>query len=121
MTRVEAEEIFTTCVALSNVLGRDLREMCQSRDVPEHYIDEMIKKQSGDGLYDQFFEVHDDKGGLDLTEREIVVKLRNFGVKAGLDSEGARWITVPEEEAQLNSVQLRLCRELTTRYGYKYK
>ena len=121
MTRSEAEEIFTTCVALSNVLGKDVQELCRSRGMPEELIQEFVARQSGDELYDQFFELHDAGGGLELNEREIVLKLRNFGIKAGVDKEGQRWIAVPGTEKNLNSVQLRLCRELTSRYGYRYR
>ena len=121
MTRAEAEEIFTTCKAIANVLGKDLRELCRNRGVPEAMISELLRENEGQEVYDRFFKAHDDAGDLNLSERDIVLRLRNFGIDAGVDPKGARWIYVNKERTHLNSVELGLCRILTTRYGYRFR
>ena len=120
MTRAEAEEIFTTCTAIANVLGGDLREMCRSRGVPEEYIEEFMSGDEKKKVYDKFFEMHKRSGEIDLTEEEIIEKLKNFDIEATEDEEGKKWIQVPKGRL-LNSVELNLCKTLEAQYGYKYK
>jgi hypothetical protein len=120
MTRVEAEEIYTTCSAIVEVMGGDLRKLCRSRGMPEEYIEEFIKRDSRKEDYDRFFEVHDRSGEISLSEREIVTKLGNFGYTVTVDGEGNKCIEVPKGKYP-NSVELHLCRILTTKYDYRYK
>lgn len=120
MTRAEAEEIYLLELSLVNVIGGDIREKCRNRGVPEHFIDEFVgatNKQKK--AYDQFFQDHDDSGKLKLTETDTVKRLQNFGIKAGKDKEGNRWIVLGQQQS-MNSVVINLCKHLHTEYGYKY-
>jgi hypothetical protein len=120
VTRAEAEEIFTTCTAIFNVLGGDLREMCKNRGVPDEYIVEFMSGAEKKKVYDKFFEMHTKSGDIDLSEEEIVEKLKNFDIEAGEDEGGQKWIAVPKGKL-LNSVELNLCKTLEVQYGYKYR
>lgn len=121
MTRAQAEDIFTTCKALADVLRKDVRELCRSRGMPEDMLEELLRASSNQTAYDQFFSQHSAGGEIKLSEREIVLKLRNFGIEAGLDDQGNRWIRLPKSRDQMNSVELGLCRALTTRYSYQFR
>lgn len=120
MTRSEAEEIFSTCTAVVKVLGGDLRALCKSRGIPDEYIDELMREENKREVYDKFFEVHDRGGQINLGEKEIVEKLRNFGIPTGVDREGNKWIKLPGSKYP-NSIELHLCKTLETKYGYKYR
>ncbi len=120
MTRIEAEEIFTTCSAIVEVMGGDLRRLCLSRGISEEYLEEFMQRNSRKEDYDRFFEVHDREGEINLTEEEIVAKLGNFGYKISVEEEGKKYIEVPESKYP-NSVELHLCKVLTTKYEYSYK
>lgn len=119
MTKAEAEDIYLLELSLVNVMGGDVRERCRKRGVPEEYINEFIgatKEQKK--VYDQFFKDHDASGKLTLNEPETVKKLQNFGIKAGRDKKGDKWI-VPNKREGMNSVVINLCKHLQTEYGYK--
>jgi len=120
MTRIEAEEIFTTCSAIVEVMGGDLRRLCLSRGIPEEYLEEFIQRNSRKEDYDRFFEVHDRGGEINLTEEEIVAKLGNFGYKISVEEEDKKYIEVPAGKYP-NSVELHLCKVLTTKYDYSYR
>jgi hypothetical protein len=120
MTRAQAEEIFTTCTAVVKVLGGDLRELCRSRGIPDNYIDEFLQREDRREVYDRFFQVHDRSGQLNLSEKEIVEKLRNFGIPTGVDKSGNKWIKLPSNKYP-NSIELHLCKTLETKYGYQYR
>ena len=120
MNRSEAEEIYLLELSLTNVVGGDVRERCRKRGVPDHFIDEFLgatKEQKK--VYDQFFQDHDTSGKLTLNETESVKRLQNFGVKAGKDKEGNKWIVLGQRK-EMNSVVINLCKHLQTEYGYKY-
>ena len=121
VTRIEAEEIFTTCVAIANVLRKDVRQLCRDRGMPEALIEELVRRNNARRtVYDRFFRQHDANGDLKLSEEEIVRKLRNFGIEAVLDREGNRWIRVPKGRDQMNTVEVNLCSALISRYNYQY-
>lgn len=120
MTRAEAEEIYLLELSLTNVIGGDVREKCKKRGVPEHFIDEFLGETNRQKkVYDQFFQDHDDSGKLTINEAETVKKLQNFGIKAGKDKEGNRWIILGRQK-EMNSVVINLCKHLQGKYGYKY-
>ncbi len=120
MTRIEAEEIFTTCSAIVEVMGGDLRRLCLGRGIPEEYLREFMQRSSKKEDYDRFFEVHDGEGEINLTEEEIVAKLGNFGYNISVGQEGKKYIEVPKGKYP-NSVELHLCKVLTTKHDYSYK
>ncbi len=120
MTKAEAQDIYFLELSLVNVMGGDVRERCRKRGVPEEYIDEFMgatKVQKK--VYDQFFQDHDVTGKLTLSEKDTVKKLKNFGIKAGKDKEGNKWIILGKKEG-MNSVVMNLCKHLQTKYGYQY-
>ncbi len=120
MTRIEAEEIFTTCSAIVKVMGGDLKRLCLSRGIPEEYFEEFIQRSSRKDDYDRFFEAHDSGGEINLTEGEIVQKLGNFGYTIVVETDGKKYIEVPPGKYP-NSVELHLCKVLATKYDYNYK
>jgi len=119
VTRHEAEDIFSTCSAIVKVLGGDIREKCRNRGMPEELIEEFVQKDSRKDTYDDFFKVHTDSGEIKLSEREMVEKLRVFGIEAGVDPHGNKWIRMPKGKLA-NSIEMRLCVSLRDKYGYKY-
>ena len=119
MTRAEAEEVFTTCVALVSVLGGDLKKMCRGRGMPEEYIKEFVEANSKSEVYDQFFKVHTDTGEINLSEKEIITKLQNFEIYCRVDEKGDKWIKMPAKKIP-TTVELSLCKELESKYGYRY-
>jgi uncharacterized protein YecA (UPF0149 family) len=120
MTRAEAEEKYLLCLSIVNVMGGDIIEACRQKGIPEEYINEFVGKQKSQGrVYDDFFKEHNDKGDLQLTEAETIAKLKNFGIKAGKDKNGDKWIVLGKRK-DMNSVILNLCRHLQTSFGYKY-
>ena len=121
MTKSEAERAFILCQSLVEVLGGDLREECEKKGIPEEYIDQFIReKEEGDKSYEKFFDEHSAEGEIKLSEKETVLKLRNVGIKAGVDKDGNRWIVVPKEKKEMNSLEINFCKHLTTKFGYKY-
>ena len=120
MTRAEAQDIYFLELSLVNIVGGDVRERCRKRGVPEEFIDEFLgETKAQEKTYDQFFKNHDESGNLTITESEAVKKLNNFGIKAGKDKEGNRWILLGKRK-EMNSVVINLCKHLQTEFGYKY-
>ncbi len=120
MTRAEAEEKYLLCLSIVNVVGGDIVEACRQKGIPEEYIQEFIQRSQSQGkVYDEFFKEHDDSGELQLSEKETVGKLQNFGIKAGKDKNGDKWIVIGKRK-EMNSVILNLCKHLQSTYGYKY-
>jgi hypothetical protein len=120
VTKAEAEEIFSTCTAIVDVFGGDLRKLCKNRGVPDAYIDDFMERAEKKKVYDKFFDIHTKTGDIDLNEEEIVEKLKNFGIQTGKDENKQKWIKVPKNKL-LNSVELNLCKALEVKHGYKYR
>lgn len=121
MTKSEAENAFILCQSLVEVLGGDLRNECEKKGIPENYITQFIaEKEASDKSYNKFFKEHSIDGDIQLSEKETVVKLKNAGIKAGRDKEGNRWIIVPKQKKEMNSLEINFCKHLTMKYGYKY-
>ncbi len=120
MTRAEAEEKYLMCLSLVEVLGGDIREKCLEKGIPEDFIQEFTQStEEKRNAYDKFFEEHDAAGELQISERETVKKLKNFGVAAGVDKMGEKWIVL-NGKSPVNSVILGLCKHLQKNYSYKY-
>ena len=120
MTRAESEEKYLLCLSIVNVVGGDIVEACRERGIPEEYIREFVRKtEKQSKTYEQFFREHNDKGELQLSERETVEKLKNFGIKAGKDKAGEKWIVLGKQK-EMNSVMINLCKHLHTKFGYQY-
>jgi hypothetical protein len=120
MTRAEAEEKYLMCLSLVEVLGGDIREKCREKGIPEEFIQEFVQSTEAEkNAYDKFFEEHDAAGELQISEVDAVKKLKNFGVSAGVDKKGEKWIVL-DGKGPVNSVILGLCKHLQKNYSYKY-
>jgi hypothetical protein len=79
----------------------------------------MTRAEAKKNAYNKFFEEHDAKGELQISEIEAVRKLKNFGISAGVDRQKRKWIVL-DGKSPVNSIILGLCKHLQKNYNYNY-